>query len=92
LAYKEIDPFDGNPRKVAEEGEKPDFLMGPGNFTPLHPEFFKDVIMNREEARAKFCTVKPEPQFAYENKKLTPVEITPNKSQAVKTSSSAPTK
>jgi len=75
LLYGEIDEYDGEPRRVAKEGEKPDFLMGPGHFTPRHPEFFQHVIKSREEAREKFCKSKPELGFVYENKKFNPVDI-----------------
>jgi len=75
LIHTDLDPHIGPIRRLAEKGEKPSFQVGPGNFKPLHPEFYDTVIWNREEAREKLCSSVPTAEFIYLDTKLTPVEI-----------------
>lgn len=72
IVYDDSDPEIHRPARLAEDGEEPDFRLGPGHFPKTrHPEFYRHVIWNREEARKKYAaqeTASPDFMYTYHNK------------------------
>jgi hypothetical protein len=77
IVHDPIEPGVGVPRRIASEGEEPTFRIGPGSWKPKYSEFIQHVIWPKENAREKYCNVKPEPEFIYLDKKLVPIDISP---------------
>jgi len=76
IIYQDETPEIFRPTRLAEDGEKPDFQLGPKHVQPIHEEFYEHVIFNKEAAREKYCNgPPPEPDFIYARKTLPPLEL-----------------
>lgn len=81
LQYEDVDPELHKPTRPANPGEEPDLRVGPGHYTPLHKDFYKHVIWNRDAAREKYCSGPPaDPDFVYADNVLPPLELEIQKS------------
>jgi len=70
LLYEEEDEGEDSWKRVAAEGEKPSFGIGPGYHNSVHDSLYKQVIWSQEEAAKAYCSKEPTLDFVYVDKKV----------------------